>query len=314
MPLNLNALRLFDAVARAGSVTRAADLVHVSQPAISKALGQLERGLGVVLFERRARGMRLTEAGTVLAEQARALFGLARTTEEEMRAFRGLQRGTLRVGASTTIGAYVIPPILAQFARKYPDVEMRLMIGNTGEIARRLSAYDLDVALVEGPVTDPRLVAEPWREDVLELIAPRAHPLVGRRVTWSDLEAEVFLLREPGSGTREVVVRGLAAAGFTPRRTVELGSTEAITRSVAAGLGVGFVSHAAAAEQLVLGTVPTLRIPGFHLARTFSRLTVRDRRSSGATSAFEGLLGGTPGATPSAGRAVPPRIRPRKRA
>ena len=293
MPLNLNSLRLFEVVARTGNVTRAAEVARVSQPAISKAIRELEHGLGVTLLERGARGVRLTDAGIALATHARVLFGVARTAEEEMGAFRGLGRGTLRVGASTTVATYYLPAVLAEFARRHPGIEVRLTSANTADIVSRLVAYELDVALVEGPVADDRLAVEPWREDELVLIAPRTHRLAGRRTSWREVRREVLLVREPGSGTRDVVAQALAAAGLAPDRTMELGSTEAIKQAVAAGLGLAFVSRAAATDQLAVGAIATVSVRGLHLSRILTRLTLRGRAASAAAAAFGQVLDGS---------------------
>jgi len=290
MSLNLNSLRLFEAVARAGSFTRAAVAARVSQPAISKAVRELERGLAVALFERGARGARLTEAGEVLAEHARAIFALARTADEDMRAFREIGRGTLRIGASTTIATYLLPPLLGRFVAEHPSVDVRLTSANTQEIVQRLLGYELDVALVEGPVTEDRVMVIPWREDELVLIAPGGHPLAGREVGWAEVVRESMLVREPGSGTGEVAAAALQERGLVAGRTMELGSTEAIKQAVAAGLGLAFVSRAAAADQLALGTVAVVEVRGLRVRRTLTRLALVDRRLSPAVRAFESVL------------------------
>jgi DNA-binding transcriptional LysR family regulator len=294
MALNLNSLRLFEAVARTGSFTRAADDVHVSQPAISKAVREIERSLGVALFERSARGARLTEAGQLLAEQARTLFGLARTAEEEMRAFAGLGRGTLRIGASTTIATYLLPPLLGRFTQRYPGIDLRLVSANTLDIVRQLVAYELDVALVEGPVNRSGVRVARWREDELVLIAPAGHPLTrapaGRGVRWAEVAREPLLVREPGSGTGEVVAAALATRRLVPSRTCELGSTEAIKQAVAAGLGLAFVSRAAAEDQLALGKLAVVRVAGLEIRRHLSQLLLVDRHQSATAQAFRAML------------------------
>lgn len=292
MALNLNSLRLFEAVARTGSFTRAADDVHVSQPAISKAVREIERNLGVALFERSARGARLTQAGEVLAEQAHTLFGLARAAEEEMRAFAGLGRGTLRIGASTTIATYLLPPLLGRFTQQYPGIDLCLVSANTLDIVRQLVAYELDVALVEGPVSRPGVRVTRWREDEIVLITPAGHPLTGtgRAAKWSEVAREPLLIREPGSGTGEVVATALATRRLVPSRTRELGSTEAIKQAVAAGLGLAFVSHAAAEDQLALGKLAVVRVAGLEIRRHLSQLTLPGRRQSAVAQAFRALL------------------------
>jgi DNA-binding transcriptional LysR family regulator len=287
MALNLNSLRLFEAVARHGGFTSAAEAAHVSQPAISKAVRELERGLGVTLLERGPRGARLTEAGTVLAARARAIFGLTGSAEAEMRAFRNLELGTLRIGASTTIATYLLPPVLARFAARHPGVDIRLTSANSREIVRRLQGYELDVALVEGPVADEGIVVTPWREDRLVLIAPAGHPLAGRSVAWGRVAEERLLVREAGSGTAEVVAAALAAGGHRVGRTVELGSTEAIKQAVAAGLGLAFVSRAAAADQLALGSIALVTVRGLSIRRTLTRIAIAGHRPSAMARAFD---------------------------
>jgi DNA-binding transcriptional LysR family regulator len=290
MAVNLNSLRLFEAVARAGSFTRAAEAARVSQPAISKAVRELERSLAVALFERGARGARLTEAGEVLAEHARAIFALARTADEDMRAFREIGRGTLRIGASTTIATYLLPPLLGRFVAEHPSVDIRLTSANTQEIVQRLLAYELDVALVEGPVAERRIAVIPWREDELVLIAPSGHPLARRAVGWAQVVRESLLVREAGSGTGEVVATALEERGLVAGRTMELGSTEAIKQAVAAGLGLAFVSRSAAADQLALGTVAVVEVRSLQVRRTLTRLALVDRRPSPTAQAFESVL------------------------
>jgi molybdate transport repressor ModE-like protein len=296
--MNLNALRLFAAVVEHGGFSRAAEAVHVSQPAVSKAVGELERKAGVPLLERGGRGgrgVRLTEAGEALYARARRIFSEERAAEEELRARRGVELGTLRIGASTTIATYLLPELLATFDRRHPGVELRVASLNTRAVVERLLAYELDVALVEGPVRATGVEVSRWREDQLEVIAPAAHRLAGRRgVEAAELAAERFLVREPGSGTRAVSEAALAALGVAPARTLELGSTEAIKRAVAAGLGVAIVSRAALEVELDLGTLSVLAVEGVEITRPLSRLWLSGRPPSRAARAFEALLSESP--------------------
>lgn len=292
MPFNLHALRVFDAVVSAGGFSRAAAALRLSQPAVSRAVAVLEREVGVPLLERGARGIRLTEAGSALHDRARELFAVERTAEEELRALRGLERGVLRVGASTTIATYLLPPLLGAFQTRHPGVALRVASANTRTIARALLQRRLDVALVEGPVSDARLEGEPWREDELALIASPAHHLARgpRAITPASLAGEPFISRERGSGTREVGEAALAAHGVTPAVALTLASTEAVKQAVAAGLGLAIVSRAAAADQLALGRVVELRVCGLELRRAFTLLRLPGRTPSAVGRAFEELL------------------------
>lgn len=289
--MNLNALRLFAAVVEHRGFSRAAEAVHVSQPAVSKAVRELERRAGMPLLERGGRGVRLTEAGTALYARARRIFAEERAAEEELRARRGVELGTLRIGASTTIATYLLPELLAAFDRRHPGVELRVESLNTRAVVERLLAYELDVALVEGPVRAAEVESTVWREDRLVMIAPTSHRLAGRSVAAGELARERFLVREPGSGTRAVSEAALAALGVEPGTTLELGSTEAIKRAVAAGLGVAMVSLSALEVELALGTLAVVEVEGLEIVRPLSRLSLSGRPPSQAARAFERLLG-----------------------
>lgn len=287
MTLNLHHLRVFAAVAEQRGFSRAAVALRISQPAVSKAVRQLERRIGVPLLERAGRASRLTAAGEQLAARARELFAVETAAEEELRALRGLEAGSLRVGASTTVATYLLPPILARFHDAHPAIALRVVSANTRTITRALLERRLDVALVEGPVEHPRVRARRWRSDELVLIAPPDHRLVSRRsVDVHELTAERFVVREAGSGTREVAERALAKSGVRPAVGLQLGSTEAVKQAVAAGLGLAIVSRYAAEDQLALGSVALVRLRGVELERTLSELRLEGREPSAPAAAF----------------------------
>jgi DNA-binding transcriptional LysR family regulator len=292
MALNLNLLRLFAAVADERSFSRAAERLRVSQPAVSKGVRALEAQVGARLLERGPRTVRLTEAGAALHAHARTLFAAERAAEEELAAMRGLERGTLRVGASTTIATYLLPKVLAAFHARHEGVELRVTSANTRAITDLLLARELDVALVEGPVHEPQVVAHAWRQDELIVITGRQHALASRRapVAPSAIASELLIIREPGSGTREIGLDALAGRGIVPRRTLEIGSTEAIKQTVAAGLGIAIVSRYSAADQLALGTLTAVGVRGLVIRRALTRLTIPGRRPGAPTVAFERML------------------------
>lgn len=291
MSLNLHHLRIFAFVAEYGGFSRAAVALRLSQPAVSKSVRELEREVGLALFDRGGRTPRLTDAGSALLVRARELFGIERVAEEELGALRGLERGILRVGASTTIATYFLPELLARFHAQHPGVVLRVLSANTRSVARRLLEGRLDIALVEGPVEHERIEVVQWREDELVVIAPATHSLVRRRrLTASDLKDEPFILREPGSGTRVVAEVALAEHGIHPSAALQLGSTEAIKQAVAAGLGLALVSRAAAADQLALGYIAVLRISGMTVRRPLTDLRLAGRSPSATTLAFRQLL------------------------
>jgi DNA-binding transcriptional LysR family regulator len=292
MALNLNLLRSFWHVASAGSVSGAAQTAFISQPALSKAVRELEGQLGVALFEREARGVTLTQAGTTLYEYAQAIFALERDAEDALRALKSLEGATLRIGASTTLSTYVLPPILAQFRERFPGIQFSLWRGNTRSVEARLLAFELDVALVEGPPHSPKIEKSFWRDEELVLIAAPIHPLAAKKsMTFEELKGQEWLVREIGSGTREVVETALAPWQLPPTGALEFGGAETLKQAVAAGLGIAFVSREAAEDQLALGKLVLLHIPGFSLRRPFYRLHLKGRPKSPAARAFEEFLG-----------------------
>ena len=291
MSLNLHHLRVFAAVANHGGFSRAAEALRLSQPAVSKSVQELERQVGAPLVERAGRASRLTEAGVALAARARELFSVEAAAEEELRALRGLEGGSLRVGASTTIATYMLPAMLARFSMEHPAVTLRVVSANTRDIARRLLERRLDVALVEGPVSHARIECHPWRTDTLVVIAAPDSRLAGRRrVVPAVVAGERMIVRERGSGTREVAERAFAAQGLTLSVALQLGSTEAIKQAVAAGLGVAIVSRTAAEDQLALGRLVVVPVRGLSLERPLSELRLAGRPASAAARAFTVLL------------------------
>ena len=290
MSLNLHLVRTFSAVAEAGSFNRAAAQLGVSQPAVSRAVQELERQLDTPLLERTGRRVSLTAAGKVLNEHAVALFAIERTAETELAELRQLERGELAIGASSTIGIYLLPQVMGIFQRKHPGVRLFLDIGNTAQIAGRLRTGTLDTAFVEGPVSGSDLSVRPWRDDTLVVVAAADHPLCGRQpVTLDELIRVPFVLREPGSSTREVVEAALRERGVEVRVAMELGSTEAVKQAVAAGLGVSIVSIATISQELELGRLRVLDVPDLLVRRTLTRLSVIGRRPSTALREFLAL-------------------------
>ncbi|RFB79648.1 LysR substrate-binding domain-containing protein [Methylovirgula sp. 4M-Z18] len=290
MPLNLHLLRLFTHVAESGSFSAAAERLHISQPAVSKGVREFEAQVGSRLLERGPGGVVPTGAGEMLLRHAAMLFATERAAEEDLAALRGLTKGSLTVGASTTIATYFLPPLLGRFHRAHPHIDLSIRIANTSAIANLLLARELDIALVEGPVEDSAIEARPWRVDELIVIAPPGHRLTYGTHKAAALADEVFIVREPGSGTREVVWAALAEHHVTPRATLEAGNTETIKQIVMAGLGIGIVSRAAAADHLTLGRLVKIDIEGFQVSRTLTRLSLRGRQPSAAAKAFEILL------------------------
>ena len=291
--MNYNHLMIFLAVAEEGSVSRGADRLCISQPAVSKQLGVLEASLRAKLFDRLPKGVRLTEAGHLLLGYARRLSALEREAGQAMAELQGLARGSLTLGASLTVGAYLMPELLAEYSRRFPHIALTLEIGNTENIQKMLRDGRLDLALTEGFADDPDLDAAVFAHDELVAIAPPNHPLLAQApVTAAHLLGEPLILREPGSGTRAVLERALAALGLTVTPLMSLGSTEAIKRAVAAGAGLAVVSRLALGLELETGRLALLPLFDLTLNRPLHRLTRRGAHESRAGRAFREMLSG----------------------
>lgn len=290
--LNLHLLRTFVAVTTQKSFSRAAEIVHVSQPAVSRAVRELEEQVGMPLLERGRGQLRLTEAGSALYDHARAIFALERAAEADLRSRRGLEDGSLTIGASKTVAAYFLPPLVARFLQDYPAVDVRIVTDNTGVIEQRLLAYELDVAFVEGPLRDPRVELEGWRDDQLVVLAAAHHPLLDHgRVEPAAMNEYLWVVREVGSGTRAVTEALLQKAGVTVRRILEVGSNGAVVQSVAAGIGLAMVSIEVARDQLALGKVEVVKIPDTDFRRPLYCARLRDKPASPAARAFDAVAG-----------------------
>ncbi len=294
--INLHLLRIFFVVAEQKSFSRAAEQLFISQPAVSKAVRELEHQLGLPLIERGIPGsrksMRLTESGVAMFEHARGIFALERVALDDVRARVGLKHGELVIGASTTIAGYWLPEYTARFLSRHPSIRLEVRVGNTQEISEELIDCNIDVALVEGVVSDERISSSHWRDDELHIIARTGSNLAKRRKpSTEELNEEAWLLRETGSGTREFSERMMSEHGISPQRIIEFGSNEGIVRAVAAGLGVGVVPARTARELYMLKEIKAVKYPHTGvLLRPLFRLTLKDRPLSPLARSFCDML------------------------
>jgi DNA-binding transcriptional LysR family regulator len=290
--LNLHLLRLFATVVRTGSFSRAADALHISQPAISKGVRDFELQVGCRLLDRTPKGVRPTREGRALARHAETLFAAERAAEVELLSLRSLDSGSLRVGASTTIATYMIAEYLGVFHREYPGIDLHLIIANTRDIADLMIAHEIEIALVEGPIEDEQLVSQAWRTDAMSLVVSPQHRFAASQhaIDSAELNDEVLIVREPGSGSREVVAQALASRGIEPKRTLEIGSTEAIKQTVASGLGVSIISSATISDQVKLGRLKVVAMRDLRIERTLWQLKVPGQIEIPAATAFERII------------------------
>lgn len=288
--LDLHKFRVFAAVAEEEHFSRAATELAISQPAVSSHVHDLERALGAALFERAGRGVRLTDTGRLVHGFARRMLAMAVELDDAIDELRGLRAGQLRLGASTTIGDYLLPAVLGAFCRKFPGVDVAVEIGNTGLITDRVRHGELHLGLIGEAVIDAELECEPFLDDRLVLVVPPGHRWAGRAVSPATLAEEPLIVREPRSATRHATEANLAAAGVPWTAGLQLGGTEAIKGAVVAGLGVAFVSACAVAQDLRTGRLMAATLAGVAMHRQFQVARRRGRRPAPVEAAFLPVL------------------------
>lgn len=294
MPLTKNAtfrqLNAFHTVARLGSVSLAADELHLTQSAVSIQIGALEESAGTPLLQRSGRGIRLTEAGELLAGYATRITELWREAGEEMATLQGVFSGTLRVGAVTT-AEYLLPPLLVSFANEHPKVKLKLQVGNRDEIVRLLAGQEIDLAIMGRPPSELKTEASAFAKHPMAFLAAPEHPLMAeKRLTLATLAETRVLVRERGSGTRTTVERLFKDHKLALRIGSELSSNEAIKQMCAAGFGVAFLSMHTCVLELDAGRLKLLPLANNPLQRDWYVMHLTSRQLPQVAQAFESFL------------------------
>lgn len=292
--MNLHHLRVFLAVAECGGIGAGAARLHISQPAVTREIRELEASLGIALFDRHPRGVRLTEGGQRLLQYAQRIFTLEQAAERDLRGFANLSQGELHLGASATLGSYLLPPLLNRFRARHPQVFVSLQISNTGEVTQQLDDGRIALGFVEGDFDRlgyaHRLLA---RDALLPVVGPR-HPLAGRRdLEMAELTGHALYLREPGSGARASIEQAYRAHGLEPRAQMVIGGTEALKRLIAEGHGIAWLSQLVVGEELASGRLVRLDLRERQILRDLHVLWRQDCQLSPAPAAFLELLEST---------------------
>lgn len=283
-------LRTFLAVVRCGSLTQAAKELYISQPAVTLQIRKLESEYNAALFYRRERGVELTPAGRLLLEYAERIDRLYDEASEELCALAGEMRGTLRLGATLTIGEYLLPSVMGRFKAAYPRVDILLEVENTRRIVEQVATGMLDCGLVEGPFDNGLIRAERLADDELVVVCSPEHAIAGATgVALDDLLREQLILREPGSGTRQVFEDALEQAGVDLSRLqvlMQLGSTQAIKALVKEKIGLSVLSQWTVKDDVRQGELCTVEVRGLDLRRAFNFIFQKDARLSLITRRF----------------------------
>ena len=294
MPLTRNAtfrqLIAFHTFSRLGSVSLAADELHLTQPAVSIQIAALEASAGTALLQRTGRGVRLTEAGELLAGYASRIVDLWREAGEEMATLQGVFTGTLRVGTVTT-AEYLLPPLLVAFINDRPKVKIKLQVGNRDEIVRMLAGQEIDVAIMGRPPAELKTDSSAFAKHPMAFLAAPGHPLMSAPKPSLALLSETrMLVRERGSGTRTTVERFFKDNGLPLRIGSELSSNEAIKQMCAAGFGIAFLSMHTCVLEMNAGLLGLLPVPGNPIVRDWYVMHLASRQLPQVALAFEDYL------------------------
>ncbi|ALS21543.1 MULTISPECIES: selenium metabolism-associated LysR family transcriptional regulator [Paenibacillus] len=273
MALNFHQLHIFYTVAEKGSFSHAAQALHMTQPAVTMQVQSLEDYFGTKLFIRSTKRVELTEAGRTLLPFALRSIELMKETDISMSKFTHMLEGRLHLGASLTVGEYILPRLLGPFSAEYPNISVSMKVNNTKLILEEVLNHQLTFGLVEAEVKHPDVHTEAVLSDELKLIVPQNHPLAEReRIPLEEMLKYPFVLREQGSGTRRVMEEELAKAGCDVsmlKIVMELGSTGAVKSAVEAGLGISILSQSSVRHEAALGVLKVKDVEGIRFTRSF---------------------------------------------
>ena len=285
--MDVRGLEVFLSVAKHLNYTRAGEEVNLSQPSVSVRIRRLEDELGTKLFEQLGKKVSLTEAGLVLIPHARRVITAVENAQAAIDELLGLERGTLRIGASTTPGMYVVPQVIARFHDQYPKIEIHLGIKDTQQIEEAVIRNEFDFGFVGGHLAGDEVDVIPWVTDRLVLIVAPDHPFAKKRsIKSDDLRNEKFVLRERGSATRAAIGNRLEISGLEIDPVMELENPESVKKAVQSGLGMAFISRFAVEAELKTRSLIAIRVRGLRIDRELKIVYRRDKHLGRAAKAF----------------------------
>lgn len=281
--MNINHLRIFYFVARTLSFSKAAEELHISQPTVSVQVKKLEEELGIDLFEQIGKKIFLTSAGEILNRYAKKIFYFEAEAENELREIRGIKKGKLKIGASTTPGIYILPELIKSFEEQHDGVEINLTIYNSNVIQDLVMANELEYAIIGENIEWPpeELVVEHLVDDELVAIASPEHPLAKKgNIQIKDLVSQRLVLRQKGSSTREILEARTRDLGLELKASMQFNCVEAIKKAIEAKLGVSIVSSRAIKAEIKNGTLKPLNLSGINLKRKLNLIYHKEKRFS----------------------------------
>ncbi|HKP36627.1 MAG TPA: selenium metabolism-associated LysR family transcriptional regulator [Pyrinomonadaceae bacterium] len=285
--MDVRDLEVFLSVAKHLNYTRAGEEVNLSQPSVSVRIRQLENALGVKLFEQLGKKVALTEAGQMLVPHARRVIAAIEDAKQSIDELQGLEHGSLRIGASTTPGMYLIPKTVAHFKERYPRIEIHLGIRDTQQIEAGVISNEFDFGFVGGHLAGDEVAVVPWVTDDLILVVAPKHPLAQKKtVNVNDLQREAFILRERGSATRAAIISHLQKSDLRVEPIMEMENPESVKKGVQSGLGIAFISRFAAEAELKAKSLVAVRVRGLDIRRELKIVYRKDKHLTRAAQAF----------------------------
>ena len=291
--MNFHQLRIFHTVALHLSFSRAAEALGITQPAVSIQVQELEKSLGVTLFHRKPKGLRITEIGETVYAYSQQIFSLSNKMLRTVQEMQDLETGHLTLGASTTPGEFVLPMAVGQFRRLYPGIQVELVIGNTRSIIQRIMNREIDLGMVgeHTPEHSDELDMIDYLDDEIVLVTAPSHPIAKLQpVTPGQVGQHGLIVREEGSATRQTAERHLRDLGAEPNVELELGSNQAVKQAAAAGGGIGVISRLGIVAEVKAGMLTVLEVQGWNCRRPLTLVQPKDRYLSPAQRAFREFL------------------------
>ncbi len=285
--MNERQLKVFFEVATRLNMTLAASSLYMSQSAVSQTIKDIEREQNAKLFDRIGKRLFLTQSGDIFLKYARRILNLYEECSKSIENINNTKIGTLKLGASTTIGTFFLTEIIGEYSKINSDIEISIAIDNTQAIANLIHENKIDFAFVEGPINSPEIVVKEFCDDELIIIASPEHELAKKSiVNIQDLENQKFLMREKGSGTRDVLEKTLIKSGIELKNVMELGNTIAIKRIVETGFGISCLSKIAVKNEVSQNKIAQIKLDGLNICRKFNIIYHKDKFISNLHNSF----------------------------
>lgn len=281
--MQYDALKTFITLVEVNNFTKTSEILHISQPSVSVHIKNLEQEFQTTLFIRSPKSVQITPTGEILYQRAKQIMAIYEAAKEDILTHHHAVQGTLVVGASFTIGEYILPPILARLQQQFPQLELQVIVGNTDEIIQFAKLLQIDIGLIEGQTQDQELIIHPFMQDELFIVGANNHPLIEHpTIPISALQQQSWVAREAGSGTRTYLEHLFRTNGLQVQSLLTISSNQGVKESVIQGLGLSLLSGSAIKRERKIGDIAILPLEGQRFLRTFSYLyasTMKNKRN-----------------------------------